>query len=154
MRFIYGKQDMKTAEQAQENCYLLTNGLGGYSSLSMAYSATRNDQGLLISASTAPTVRHTLVQRMQETLQLGSKTFDLSTQEKIYGVRHHKISINSAGKIILSENGYTHLTSFIWEDQPKWLYELCGITVKRQITMRPEHNTLLVRYDGGIQHVY
>ena len=147
MRFIYGKQDMKTAEQAQENCYLLTNGLGGYSSLSMAYSATRNDQGLLISASTAPTVRHTLVQRMLETLQLGSKTFDLSTQEKIYGVRHHKISINSAGKIILSENGYTHLTSFIWEDQPKWLYELCGITVKRQITMRPEHNTLLVRYE-------
>ncbi|MCQ2501607.1 MAG: glycogen debranching enzyme N-terminal domain-containing protein, partial [Lachnospiraceae bacterium] len=83
MKFIYGKQNMKTAEQAQENCYLLTNGTGGYSSLSMAYSAARNDQGLLISASTAPTVRHTLVQRMREILQIGDRFYDLSTQEML-----------------------------------------------------------------------
>ena len=38
LKFIYSRQDMPTADRAQENCYLLTNGLGGYSSLSAAFS--------------------------------------------------------------------------------------------------------------------
>ena len=32
MRFVYGAQDWTTRERGQENCYLLTNGLGGFSS--------------------------------------------------------------------------------------------------------------------------
>lgn len=31
MKWIYGKQDFKTLSRGQENCYLLTNGLGGFS---------------------------------------------------------------------------------------------------------------------------
>ena len=46
MIFIYGRQDMPTLMRAQENCFLLTNGLGGYASLSEAFSMTRSDQGL------------------------------------------------------------------------------------------------------------
>ena len=42
MRFLYGKQDMRTLERSQENCFLLTNGLGGYASLTAAYSANRH----------------------------------------------------------------------------------------------------------------
>ena len=30
MKFVYGKQDFKTLVRGQENCYLLTNGLGGF----------------------------------------------------------------------------------------------------------------------------
>ncbi|MFR7443600.1 MAG: hypothetical protein ACLUUO_09200 [Sellimonas intestinalis] len=30
MKWIYGKQDIKTLERGQENCYLLTNGLGAF----------------------------------------------------------------------------------------------------------------------------
>ena len=41
MRWIYGKQDFSTIERGQENCYLLTNGLGGFSSLTMTGSAAR-----------------------------------------------------------------------------------------------------------------
>ena len=32
MRFLYGKQDVRTLERAQETGFLLTNGLGGYAS--------------------------------------------------------------------------------------------------------------------------
>ena len=32
MKFIYGKQDWKSFERGEENCYLMTNGLGGFSS--------------------------------------------------------------------------------------------------------------------------
>ena len=35
MKWIYGRQDWKTLERGLENCYLLTNGLGGFSSLTM-----------------------------------------------------------------------------------------------------------------------
>ena len=35
MRFRYGKQDWKTLERGEESCYLMTNGLGGFSSLTL-----------------------------------------------------------------------------------------------------------------------
>ena len=69
MRFLYGKQEMRTLARSQESCFLLTNGLGGYASLTSAYSANRCDQGLLISAVKAPNERVTLVHRMSERLK-------------------------------------------------------------------------------------
>ena len=36
MRFLYGKQDMRTLERSQENGVLLTNGRGGYAALTAA----------------------------------------------------------------------------------------------------------------------
>lgn len=47
MKFVYGKQDFKTLERGQENCYLLTNGLGGFSSETVIGSAARNDHAFL-----------------------------------------------------------------------------------------------------------
>ena len=66
MKFVYGKQDMQTAARAQENCYLLTNGLGGFSSLTAAFSVTRSDHGILIAARIAPNDRVSLVHRLSE----------------------------------------------------------------------------------------
>ena len=80
MRFVYGRQDAPDRVRAQENCYLLTNGLGGYSSLSGACSMTRADQGLLVSARTAPNDRVTLLARMQEELSCGECHEFLSTR--------------------------------------------------------------------------
>ena len=48
MKFIYGKNDWSTIERGEENCYLLTNGLGGFSSLTMIGSNARNDHALLM----------------------------------------------------------------------------------------------------------
>lgn len=33
MKWIYGKRDWDSIERGQENCYLMTNGLGAFSSL-------------------------------------------------------------------------------------------------------------------------
>ena len=70
MRFVYGKQEMRSLSRSQESCFLLTNGLGGYASLTAAYSANRCDQGVLIAAQKAPGERVTLVHRLRETLTL------------------------------------------------------------------------------------
>ena len=60
MRWIYGKQDFSTIERGQENCYLLTNGLGGFSSLTMTGSAARNDHALLMACIQAPNHRYNM----------------------------------------------------------------------------------------------
>ena len=50
MRFERNSQNLNTIEQGEKDCFLLTNGLGGYSSLSVIGSLARGDQALLMSA--------------------------------------------------------------------------------------------------------
>ncbi len=132
MRFIFGRQDAPTLERAQENCYLLTNGLGGYSSLSAAFSMTRADHGLLVSARTAPNDRVTLVARLQETLRCGSRTAVLSTQQFADGTA--------------SEDGWRHLSSLVVEDTPRWVCDVRGVRVTREVAMAFEQNVTAVAY--------
>ena len=66
MKFIYGKNDFKTLERGEENCWLLTNGLGGFSSCTGVNSVTRNDHALLMASLKAPNVRWNLVHRVSE----------------------------------------------------------------------------------------
>ena len=54
MDTLFGRPDYADADRAQQNCYLLTNGLGGYSALSGAFSATRGDHALLMACPTPP----------------------------------------------------------------------------------------------------
>ena len=61
MKWIYGKQDWKIFERGQENCYLMTNGLGGYSSLTMTGSAARNDHAFLMACTKAPNNRYNMI---------------------------------------------------------------------------------------------
>ena len=61
MRYYLGKQDMRTLQQAQEQSVLLANGLGGYTSVTAAFSAPRCDQGILVAAVKAPNERISMV---------------------------------------------------------------------------------------------
>ena len=133
MRFVYGRQDAPDRVRAQENCYLLTNGLGGYSSLSGAFSMTRADQGLLVSARTAPNDRVTLLARLQETLWLGDGEYcALSTQDFADDTP--------------AEDGWKHLSALTVEDTPRWAYDVRGVRVTREVAMAFEQNAVAVRY--------
>ena len=132
MKFVYGKQDFQTFKQAQENCWLLTNGLGGYSSATTAFSVTRNDHGLLMSARTAPNDRVCLVQRVSETLCRAAGSAFLSTQE--------------FGDSTPVEEGYRHLSRFVWEHGPRWDYDISGIRITRQCAMAQGSNTFALIY--------
>lgn len=54
----------------EKKCFLLTNGLGGYCSLTVMGNAARNDQALLMGALKAPTVREHLISNVWETLEV------------------------------------------------------------------------------------
>ncbi|MGN0794041.1 MAG: amylo-alpha-1,6-glucosidase [Aristaeellaceae bacterium] len=132
MRFIYSRQDFPTRARAQENCFLLANGLGGYASLSAAFSMTRADHGLLVSARTAPNDRVTLLARLQETLCLGGREAALSTQDFADGTP--------------PEEGYRHLSSLLVADTPQWVYDVRGVHVTREAGMAQGLNATAVYY--------
>ena len=132
MRFLYGKQDMRTLERAQESSFLLTNGLGGYASVTAAYSVPRCDQGILVAAVKAPNERITLVHRLRETLKIGDREQFLSSQ-------------SFAGEEA-QEDGYRHLASFAYDSLPVWTYQVQGVRVLRSMAMAWEANTTAVIY--------
>lgn len=133
MRFVFGKQDILSLGRAQERCWLLTNGLGGYMSTSAAFSVTRWDQGLLTAAIAAPTVRINLVQRLSEELTVGARRSFLSTQTFADGKS--------------PEEGWKHLSSFVWDGIPTWIYHVDGVQVRRQCALAYGENTSALVYE-------
>ena len=132
MRFVYGKQEMRSLSRSQESCFLLTNGLGGYASLTAAYSANRCDQGVLIAAQKAPGERVTLVHRLRETLTVDGKPYWLSTQQFADGTP--------------PEDGFHNLSFFAFENIPHWRYHIGGVRVTRTMAMTYGQNTTAVIY--------
>ena len=132
MKFVFGKQDLRTMERAQEHSFLLTNGLGGYVSVTSAFSVPRCDQGLLVAAVKAPNERITLVHRISETLRIGDREVFLSTQ--------------SFADKTPAEDGYRHQASFTYEYVPCWTYNVSGVQVTRRCAMAYGKNTSAVLY--------
>lgn len=131
MKWIYGKQELKSLERGQENCYLLTNGLGGFSSMTMTGSVTRNDHALLMACVQAPNHRYNMVHRLGEKLRMGDKEIILSSQEFADG---HK------------EEGCPYLSSFVFDNGPVWKYLVHGVEIRKEIAMKQGENTAAVRY--------
>ncbi|MDO4599341.1 MAG: amylo-alpha-1,6-glucosidase [[Ruminococcus] gnavus] len=133
MKWIYGKQDWKTRERGLENCYLMTNGLGGFSSMTMTGAVSRNDHALLMACTTAPNCRYNLIHRLKEELRTEKgEEFTLSTQEF---------------EKQIPEDGYLHLASFSYEDTPVWKFLVNGVEIKKEIGMPQEENTVALRYE-------
>ena len=132
MRFFYGKQQLSTLDRAQEENFLLTNGLGGYASVTSGYGVNRCDMGILVAAVKAPNERITMVHRLRECLTLNKKEYWLSTQ--VFADETE------------AEDGYRNQVSFSYEYAPSWTYEIRGVTVERRCVMDFERNTTAVLY--------
>ena len=130
MDTYFGRPDFADAARAQQNCFLLTNGLGGYCSLSAAFSATRGDHALLMACPTPPTERLDFVHRLSEEAEVGGTTFYLSAQEL-------------AGAP--DEDGWNLLA--LWDPAgPRWIYEALGVRITRRVAMAYGANTVAVQY--------
>lgn len=133
MRFYYGKQDFCNLSRAQENSILLTNGLGGYAGVTTSGSVNRCDQGILIAAVKAPNVRINMVHRVKESLYVDGEEFVFSTQE-------------FAGRKA-AEEGYRYLSSFCYEDIPRWNYRIEGVCVQKKLITAWERNLSVLTYE-------
>ena len=68
-------------ERSRESGWLLTNGLGGFSSMTIAGEASRNDHAVLMACTKAPNYRVNVVHRLQESLSAVKESTFLSTQQ-------------------------------------------------------------------------
>lgn len=133
MRFVYGKQDFKTLQRGEENCYLLTNGLGGFSSTTIIGSSARNDHAFFMACTTAPNHRYHMIHRLSERLMTAEGTVFLSSQQ--FADKKEP------------ENGFCHLSAFLFEDYPVWVYHAAGVEVTKTAAMKQGENTIAVRYE-------
>lgn len=128
MKWIYGRQEFKTVERSEETCYLMTNGLGGFSSLTAAGAAARNDHAFFMACVKSPNSRYNIIHRLRE--QVGDTV--LSTQEMADGP---------------GEAGCRYLSSFTWEDTPVWQFQADGVEIRKEAAMEQGENTIALRYE-------
>ncbi|HEV8182102.1 MAG TPA: amylo-alpha-1,6-glucosidase [Candidatus Angelobacter sp.] len=111
--------------------WLETNGLGGFACGTLSGANTRRYHGLLTAALNPPGGRMLLLSKLEETLVLGDRRIDLSTNEY-------------AGAI--HPEGYLLLTNFRLDPFPRWTFEVEGVRLEKSIFMPQGSNTVQVEY--------
>jgi predicted glycogen debranching enzyme len=122
--------DSTAAEQRE---WLVTNGIGGFASGSIAGSATRRYHGLLFAALAPPAARTLLVGGLDEIVHVGDQTFELATHRWLSGAT--------------APEGYKSIQSFRLEGRiPVWTYQAGPARMEKRIWMHHGENTTFVRY--------
>jgi predicted glycogen debranching enzyme len=111
--------------------WLETNGLGGYASSTACGMNTRRYHGLLVAATKPPVGRMVLLSKIEETLIVGGKRYELSVNQ-YPGVVHPR------GDLLLKE--------FRRDPFPIFLYEVDGVQVEKSIFMARGLNATVIRY--------
>src|SRR5262245_12198005 len=113
--------------------WLVTNGLGGYASGTVAGPVTRRYHGLLVAALPAPLGRLVLLSHLWERVRLPDRrVVVLSAEERVSAVELA---------------GARRLVEFRLEDGlPTWLYDLEGFLLAKRVLMPHGQNTVYVQY--------
>ena len=137
MEFTFHQEDWQTIEQGEKDCYLLTNGLGGYSGLSIIGSAARGDQALLMAAKKAPNVRWHLITNVFEKLVVDKTEYILTSQRMKSGEDYQ---------------GFQYLQEFVHNDFDReslqWKFLVGGVVLRKTILMPHEENTVAIKYEA------
>ena len=120
-------------EGASKREWLETNGLGGFAASTIAGINTRRYHGLLTAATKPPVGRLLLLSKLEETLIIGGKRFDLSVN-RYPGVIHPQ--------------GHQYLKAFRLDPFPIFTYEVDGIEIEKRIFMVHGENTTVIEYEA------
>ena len=129
IRFNQGSCTDPVAALSRE--WLETNGLGGFSSSTIMGLNTRRYHGLLIAATKPPVGRIVMLSKLEETLVLDGRRYELSTNEY-------------PGKI--HPQGYKYQTGFRLDPFPIFTYEVEGIIIEKSVLMLEGENTTVIQY--------
>ena len=111
--------------------WLETNGLGGFASGTVAGANTRRYHGLLTAALNPPGGRMLLLSKLEETLVLGDRRIDLSTNE-YEGAVH--------------PSGYLYLSAFRLDPFPAFTFEVEGVKLEKSLFMLSGSSTVQIEY--------
>jgi predicted glycogen debranching enzyme len=129
----FGREVCGELEIAESREWLVTNGLGGYASGTVAGTSTRRYHGLLVAALQPPVERTVLVNGIDETAHYLGNNFPLATNRWVNG--------------FISPNGYLQIESFHLEgSKPVWRYALGDALLEKRIWMKQGENTTHIEF--------
>ena len=111
--------------------WLETNGIGGFAASTVAGANTRRYHGLLTAATRPPLGRITMLSKLEETLFVDGKKYELST--------------NQFPNAIYPE-GYKYLKNFHLAPFPVWTYLVDGIEIEKKVFMVYGSNSVVCQW--------
>ena len=118
---------------AERREWLVTNGIGGFASGTVAGSLTRRYHGLLIAALKPPLGRTLLVSKLEETVEYREQAVQLSTNHWHGGT--------------VAPTGFLFMERFRLEGTtPVWTFAIADAQLEKRIWMEPGENTTYVRF--------
>ena len=129
----FGREVCGNLEEAEKREWLVTNGLGGYASQTIAGTTTRRYHGLLVAALEPPVKRTVLVNGLDETARYQGNGYALSTNRWASGS--------------VSPGGFLQIESFHLEGmKPVWRYALADALLEKRAWMKQGENSTFVQF--------
>ncbi len=129
----FGREVCGDLAAAESREWLVTNGIGGYASGTVAGSQTRRYHGLLIAALRPPVGRTQLVSAIDDIAHYAGADFALATHRWASG------AIDPKGFLLLED---FHLEG----SAPVWTYAMADALLEKRIWMRQGENTTYIQY--------
>ncbi len=129
----FGREICGDLAAAESREWLVTNGIGGYASGTVAGSQTRRYHGLLIAALQPPVGRTQLVSAIDEIVRYAGVDFSLATHRWASG------AVDPTGFLLLEDFRLEGST-------PVWTYALSDALLEKRVWMRQGENTTFVQY--------
>ena len=111
--------------------WIITNGLGGYSSSTIVGINTRKYHGVMVAAFNPPVDRRVVLSKLDEQLLLDGTIYPLSANEFAHGVQPRNFSCPA---------------SFSQSPFPTFTYSLDGVQLRKMIMMPHQKNAVIVAY--------
>jgi predicted glycogen debranching enzyme len=129
----FGREICSDFEAAEAREWLVTNGIGGFASGTVAGGNTRRYHGLLIAALQPPVGRKQLVGSLDEEARYNGSPYALATHRWASGT--------------VDPKGFLNIESFRLEGmKPVWTYALADALLEKRIWMKQGENTTYVQY--------
>jgi predicted glycogen debranching enzyme len=129
----FGREICGELSAAESREWLVTNGIGGYASGTIAGSQTRRYHGLLVAALQPPVGRTQLVSAFDEIIHYAGVDFSLATHRWASGA--------------VDPQGFLFLEDFYLQGAtPVWTYALADALLEKRVWMRHGENTTYIQY--------
>ncbi len=141
MALDFGREVCGQLDVAGKREWLVTNGIGGYASGTIATMLTRRYHGLLVAALQPPLGRTLLLAKLDETAEYDGF--------RVESGHYYPMFVNrwSQGNQAIEPNGHHHIQRFHLEGTtPVWTYAFGNALLEKRIWMKPGGNTTYVHY--------
>lgn len=133
MTIEFGREICGELSLAESREWLVTNGIGGYASGTVAGLMTRRYHGLLVAALNPPLGRTLLLAKVDETAIYGENPYPLHTNRWADGT--------------VDPHGYRHIEGFGLEGTtPVWRFACADAILERRVWMKLGANTTYIHY--------